>query len=96
VEVIPGNRVIEVRAAGIHKGTYVRALLDSHPADAFVLCAGDDSTDLDMYRVLPEHAVCLHVGAAGAGRGFTLESPARMREVLQALLATAGASGRGS
>ena len=53
-EVLHGHRVIEVRARGVDKGTYVRRLFPSGKvAGHLVLAAGDDVTDIDLYRELP-------------------------------------------
>ncbi len=84
VEVVSGHRVVEVRATGVNKGSYIQRL---DLRDAFVLCAGDDRTDLDMYRALPPEAVILHVGSSNATASWAVESPARLRGVLTAMCA---------
>lgn len=55
VEVMAGKRVIEARAAGVSKGTAVRALVAeevSRGRAPVVLFAGDDLTDEDAHRAL--------------------------------------------
>ncbi|MEM7199594.1 MAG: bifunctional alpha,alpha-trehalose-phosphate synthase (UDP-forming)/trehalose-phosphatase [Planctomycetota bacterium] len=84
VEVMPGHRVIEVRASGINKGNYLRRVVEATPGDAMVLCAGDDRTDLDMYRALPEHAVTIHVGTSVHETTYMIETPAKVRALLRA------------
>lgn len=86
VEVLPGHRVIEIRASGIHKGSYLRQVLEHADPRTFVLCAGDDRTDTDMYRVLPPEATSIHVGAGGGEGGYTVESPGKLRHVLRRLV----------
>ena len=85
-EIVHGHRVIEVRAAGVHKGGYVARQIDG--AD-WVLCVGDDRTDLDMYRALPPDAHTIHVGVSVADARFTIPSPARVRGLLRKLLEAA-------
>lgn len=84
-ETLPGHAVLEVRAAGFDKGNYVRSQLDGVTDDDFVLCAGDDRTDLDMYRVMPQHAFVLHVGGRAEGLANTIATPADLRALLQEL-----------
>lgn len=85
-EIVHGHRVIEVRAAGVHKGGYVSRQIEG--AD-WVLCVGDDRTDLDMYRSLPPEAHTIHVGVSVADARFTIPSPARVRGLLRKLLEAA-------
>jgi trehalose 6-phosphate synthase/phosphatase len=63
LQIIEGNKVIEVRRAGVDKGTSVINLLRTKRYD-FVLAVGDDSTDEDMFRVLrsKENAYTIKVG----------------------------------
>lgn len=86
VEVLSGRKLIEVRAAGVHKGTYVTRILSKLPQKSFVLCIGDDRTDLDMYPKLPPFAISIHVGNPDVPTKYSLESPAKVRELIAELL----------
>ncbi|KAI8622700.1 glycosyltransferase family 20-domain-containing protein [Chytriomyces sp. MP71] len=61
VEVLIGKKNLEVwfhsiwfqvRPISINKGEIVKSLLQSQPDTDFVLCAGDDKTDEDMFKAL--------------------------------------------
>ncbi|KAG0094885.1 threalose-6-phosphate phosphatase [Podila epicladia] len=52
VEILVGKKNLEVRPTIINKGEIVKRLLSLHPDVEFVLCAGDDKTDEDMFRAL--------------------------------------------
>lgn len=52
VETLVGKKTLEVRPQVINKGEVIRRALTQHPDASFVLCAGDDKTDEDMFRVL--------------------------------------------
>jgi len=92
-EVLHGHRVIEVRARGVDKGTYVKALFPTGKAPRHsVLAAGDDQTDLDLYRALPSGSIAIHVGRARPQpRGsvvrdaYVVRSPQILRGVLRSL-----------
>jgi len=63
VHVLQGKAVIEVRPLGVDKGTAVTALARQKPfAGRTLLFGGDDTTDLDVFRVLPQLG----------GRGFSV------------------------
>ena len=62
-EILLGHRVIEVRARGVNKGAYVRGLFPGGKEGShFVLAAGDDRTDMDLYSALPAGSIGVHVG----------------------------------
>ncbi|MEC7583602.1 MAG: bifunctional alpha,alpha-trehalose-phosphate synthase (UDP-forming)/trehalose-phosphatase [Planctomycetota bacterium] len=86
-EPLLGHAVVEVRAKGADKGAYVAANVQDLDADDFILCAGDDRTDLDMYRRLPEGSLVCHVGSLIPSAQFVVDTPAALRELLTNLLA---------
>ncbi len=81
LQVLTGNKAIEIRGAGISKGTAVQRWLAKTEFD-FVLAIGDDLTDEDMFAVLPQWAYSFHVGSTQTGARFRLRDPI---EVLQCL-----------
>jgi trehalose 6-phosphate synthase/phosphatase len=91
-EPLMGHAVVEVRAKGADKGGYVAHALQDATEDDFILCAGDDRTDLDMYRRLPEHALVCHVGAIVPGADYVVDTPSAFRQLLTALLVDEPAS----
>ncbi|KAF9931429.1 threalose-6-phosphate phosphatase [Modicella reniformis] len=52
VEILVGKKNLEVRPTIVNKGEIVKRLLSQHPEVEFILCAGDDKTDEDMFRAL--------------------------------------------
>jgi trehalose 6-phosphate synthase/phosphatase len=61
VGIYSGNKIVEIKPKTINKGQAVSKLLALNPAD-FILCIGDDYTDEDMFKALPETAFTLKVG----------------------------------
>jgi trehalose 6-phosphate synthase/phosphatase len=92
-EVLPGRRVIEVRARGVNKGTYLRRLLTEKGGEQTVfLAAGDDVTDNDLFAVLPKGSIAIHVGGirrratrTPLEHEYVVDSPAALRSALGAL-----------
>jgi trehalose 6-phosphate synthase/phosphatase len=87
VEILSGDKVIEIRPAGIHKGILVAALLERAPARTLLVAMGDDRTDEDLFAALPPGAVSIHVGADPSRAEFRLADVASARQLLAALLA---------
>jgi trehalose 6-phosphate synthase/phosphatase len=98
-EILRGHRVLEVRARGVNKGAYVSALFpNGKQTSHFVLAAGDDRTDLDLYGALPPASVAVYVGRRWTRvRGVTLrdqfavDSPLEVRDLLSELVAAVSA-----
>jgi trehalose 6-phosphate synthase/phosphatase len=84
VGVYGGHKIVEIKPRGIHKGTVADELLASSEAD-FVFCAGDDYTDEDMFKALPEDAYTVKVGLKETHARFQLESVSQMISLLQKL-----------
>ncbi len=73
VQVLQGNKVVEVRQAGVNKGTAGLRFITKHHAD-FILTLGDDWTDEDLFRVLPESAYSIRVGITQSHAKYNLPS----------------------
>jgi trehalose 6-phosphate synthase/phosphatase len=61
VQVLQGNKVIELKTGGVNKGTAGRLWLKSNRFD-FVLAIGDDWTDEYLFAALPTNAYTMRVG----------------------------------
>ncbi|KAI8079564.1 trehalose-phosphatase [Gilbertella persicaria] len=63
VDILVGKMNLEVRSLLVNKGQVVKRIKQKHQTD-FVMCAGDDQTDEDMFNVLQDEktAFCVSVG----------------------------------
>jgi trehalose 6-phosphate synthase/phosphatase len=82
--VFEGNRVLEVRRLGISKGRVVARLVAQEQWD-FLLAAGDDTADKEMFAALPPDAVSVKVGAGVSRASFHIDSFHEMRLLLKEL-----------
>ncbi len=77
-KVLRGSRVIEVRHEHVTKGNAVAHLLERYPHADLLFCAGDDRTDEDMMRAIPEawrsRAVTCWVGSVNPWAAYWRES----------------------
>jgi trehalose 6-phosphate synthase/phosphatase len=83
---VQGNKTVEARIAGVNKGTGGLRFLSKDLHD-FILCIGDDTTDEDLFAVLPETAYSVRVGLCGTCAKHTIAS---VEEVIQLLERIAG------
>ncbi|MDR3377233.1 MAG: trehalose-phosphatase, partial [Verrucomicrobiae bacterium] len=82
VQVLEGNKVIEIRNTGINKGVAATEWLAGNPAD-FVLAAGDDWTDEDLFRALAPTAFTIRVGLANTAARYYMGAPSAIRRMLR-------------
>ncbi|MCB1146892.1 MAG: bifunctional alpha,alpha-trehalose-phosphate synthase (UDP-forming)/trehalose-phosphatase [Leptospiraceae bacterium] len=64
IQILNGNKIVEIRAAGVDKGSAARDILGQWNID-FVFAAGDDLTDEDLFKGLPENSITIKIGRSG-------------------------------
>ena len=82
--VLSGNRVVEVRPSGATKGDAASRWLARVRPD-FVLAAGDDTTDEELFHALPSTSLSIRVGLGESMARFNVESPAALLDLLEDL-----------
>ncbi|ACY18245.1 bifunctional alpha,alpha-trehalose-phosphate synthase (UDP-forming)/trehalose-phosphatase [Haliangium ochraceum] len=89
VEIVAGNKVIELRPQGVHKGRIVERLaadIEHRHPEALLVAFGDDSSDEDTFAALPEHAVAIRVGSGYSQAPYRVSGVDDVRELLSALV----------
>ena len=86
LQVLHGNKIIEVRNSGIDKGTAVKKLLQQNDYD-FIFAAGDDKTDEDMFRMLMHKKNCysIKVGPDASYARYNLHTPQMVVSLLEGM-----------
>ena len=84
--VMEGNKVLEVKSAGVSKGSMATRLTKATSYD-FILAMGDDVTDEDTFGSLPERAYSIKVGLGGSNARFNVRDVKASRQVLAMLAA---------
>lgn len=85
VGVFEGSKILEVRPLGINKGRAAETWLEKKKWD-FILAAGDDYTDEDMFAVMPDKAYSIKVGSGVSKARFSVSSTNDIRLILKRLL----------
>jgi trehalose 6-phosphate synthase/phosphatase len=86
LQVLCGNKNIEVRNSGIDKGSIVKKVLNKEGYD-FVLAIGDDRTDEDMFHLLmnDERSYTIKVGLHASYAKYNLLTPQTVISLLDTL-----------
>jgi trehalose 6-phosphate synthase/phosphatase len=71
--IMKGRKIIEVKPSDYTKGTAIMNIFDCSRYD-FILAAGDDKTDEDLFKALPEKAVTVHVGRCSPISTYTIRN----------------------
>ncbi|MFC1694197.1 bifunctional alpha,alpha-trehalose-phosphate synthase (UDP-forming)/trehalose-phosphatase [Candidatus Latescibacterota bacterium] len=80
--VLEGSKVIEIKNARINKGNAVFKFISRKQFD-FILAAGDDHTDEDIFNILSDQAYTIKVGLPPSRAKFTVESVQEVRALLR-------------
>jgi trehalose 6-phosphate synthase/phosphatase len=84
LNILEGDKVIEVRDAGVNKGSAATRLVRRFDPQ-FTLAVGDDHTDEDIFSALMDSAYTIKVGLGPSQAKFNLDSVAGVRALLKKL-----------
>lgn len=84
LQVMPGNKVVEIKNSDINKGKAALAYLYHHKSD-FVIAFGDDHTDEDIFTALPDNAYTVKVGGSKSAAKYYLRNVDEVRGLLKKL-----------
>lgn len=84
LQVLEGNKVVEIRNAGVDKGKAASLWLNKQSWE-FIMAIGDDHTDEDTFRAMPPHAYTIKVGLNRTDAKYKVRSVEEARAVLSQL-----------
>ena len=85
LQVVQGDKVVEIRHAGINKGGAALSWISQGDYD-FILGIGDDSTDEDFFKALPAAAFSIRVGMSATHAQYNIRSSAQVVDLLRAFV----------
>lgn len=85
LEILEGNKVIEIKVAGINKGKAAIDYLREVSYD-FVMAIGDDWTDEYLFKELPEESITIKVGTDRSHAKYYLGNYKEVRVLLDKIL----------
>jgi trehalose 6-phosphate synthase/phosphatase len=81
LQVLEGDMVVEIKHAGVNKGKAALKWLNDFPSD-FIMAIGDDWTDEDTFKVMPDDAFTIKVGSNTSEAKFSLNTYKEVRKML--------------
>lgn len=84
LQVLQGDKVVEVKSMYINKGKAVKRWLDKDNYD-FIIAIGDDHTDEDTFKAMPAEAYTIKVGKNISAATYFLNSYKEVRKLLRDL-----------
>lgn len=82
-----GKKIIEIKPESIHKGAIAYDLLKDERSD-FVLVAGDDYTDEDMFTSMPKNAYTIKIGSGATAARYQVSTMQKLTAVIDQLSQT--------
>lgn len=81
LQIMRGNKIIEIKSPLYTKGSEAKRLLSTGVFD-FILAIGDDTTDEDTFRELPESAYTIKVGNSSEAARYSVTSQSKVMPLL--------------
>ncbi len=81
LQLLQGDKVIEVKSISVNKGRAAKRWLEKEEYD-FVMAIGDDPTDEDTFKVMPEGAITIKVGSKISAAAYFLSTSEEVRALL--------------
>jgi trehalose 6-phosphate synthase/phosphatase len=91
--VLEGDKVLEVKSILYDKGSVATNLLNKEKYD-FILALGDDSTDEDLFKVIPDYGITIKVGINPTNARFNIRNQSQILEILNLFTGSAVTSVR--
>lgn len=84
LQIVEGKKVVEIKNSGISKGIAAHYLISRKGAD-FIMAVGDDRTDEDLFKIVPEGAYSIKVGLTETYARFNVNDYEDVRKLLEKL-----------
>jgi trehalose 6-phosphate synthase/phosphatase len=86
VQILEGKKVVEIRNSGVNKGGAAMHCQSLYNPD-FFLAIGDDQTDEDLFKAMPEESFTIRVGLSMSYADYSLQNFQEVRKLLADLAA---------
>jgi len=84
LQLLDGDKVIEVKISEVNKGRATLEILHGEDYD-YILAIGDDHTDEDIFKALPESAITIKVGSSVSAARYYVNGFHEVRNLLETI-----------
>jgi trehalose 6-phosphate synthase/phosphatase len=81
VQILEGKKVVEIRNSGVNKGAAAMHCQSLYNPD-FFLAIGDDQTDEDLFKAMPDDSFTIRVGLSISYADYNLHNYQEVRKLL--------------
>ena len=85
LSILDGNKVVEIKPDQVNKGRAAQRWIAAYEP-TFLLAAGDDKTDEDMFKALPNDAVTIKIGPGHSAARFGVSDHRQFRSFLHSVI----------
>ncbi|MDD2283971.1 MAG: bifunctional alpha,alpha-trehalose-phosphate synthase (UDP-forming)/trehalose-phosphatase [Paludibacter sp.] len=85
LQIMRGNKIVEIKSPSHTKGSEAKRLMKLDNYD-FIMAIGDDTTDEDMFKALPETAYTIKIGKMSQVARYNLRSQSKTLPFLRRLM----------
>jgi len=84
-EILEGNKVLEVKSGKYDKGHAAATLIKDEQYE-FILAAGDDKTDENLFKILPDNSFTIRVGLSPSVAKYNVSDYSLLLKLLNSLV----------
>lgn len=88
LQMLQGDKVLEIKSIAVNKGHAARRWLEKEDYD-FLMAIGDDHTDEDTFKAMPEDAITIKVGSTMSAATYYLGNYEDVRKLLREMITAA-------
>jgi trehalose 6-phosphate synthase/phosphatase len=81
LQALQGKKVLEIKSILYDKGTVASGMINEGNYD-FILALGDDNTDEDLFKVIPDYGCTIKVGLRLSNARYSVRSQSQIKEIL--------------
>ena len=81
LQILDGNKVIEIKSIMYDKGTAASTFLKDEEYD-FIMAVGDDKTDEDLFRAMPQYAFTIKIGSDPSLAEYSIKEQPMLYDLL--------------
>ncbi len=85
IQIMEGHKIVEVKNSMVNKGFAASGWLKDKNYD-FIMACGDDRTDEDTFKVMPEDSFTIKVGTSSSSANYRVKDNQDIREILMMLI----------
>jgi len=86
LDVLEGDMIVEIKNSEINKGKATQKLMEIYPEADFLLALGDDFTDEDTFKAMPEDSYTIKVGTSASEAKFSVNSYKEVRKLFNDII----------